>query len=233
MKKLIVYFLVPSFIYLTLGVVGTGIAQESKLNSSEICDETQKMSDNPDDMTIVWWIPDEFWIASAAEDASFLEADLKAILKTFQPYELFGVMDGEIGYFGGVTYKSEADIRNSIRLVCKDGTLIYPTATEKIDNDTKALLAFMKPALENMMGEMGKNMYFFLFPAKNKNGQMIAEAKKEGLLHILLGEREFKWRLPLDSVMPLKICSNCGEKCKGSWKFCPWCGTKLSINRKL
>ena len=54
------------------------------------------------------------------------------------------------------------------------------------------------------------------------------DAKKEGFFLVELGENEFRWRLPLSSLLPLTICPTCGEELSGAYKFCPWDGTKLS-----
>jgi len=85
----------------------------------------------------------------------------------------------------------------------------------------------IKPVIANTLGPLGQNMHFLLFPAKDKNGQNIAEAKKEGAFSVKLGEREFKWRLPLGSLLPPKICPKCGEKLSGAYNYCPYDGTPL------
>jgi len=85
----------------------------------------------------------------------------------------------------------------------------------------------IKPVIVNTLGPLGQNMHFFLFPAKNKSGRNIADAKKGGVFSVRLGEREFKWRLPLGSLLPPKICPRCGEKLSGAYKYCPYDGTPL------
>jgi len=40
-----------------------------------------------------------------------------------------------------------------------------------------------------------------------------------------------RWRTPLGSLLPLKICPKDGEGMNGAWNFCPWDGEKL-IDRK-
>lgn len=85
----------------------------------------------------------------------------------------------------------------------------------------------MGPVLVNMLGPMGQNMHFFLFSSKKKNGQEIAVAKREGAFSVKLDKREFKWRLPLGSLLPPKVCPIDGEKLNGAWKFCPWHGVAL------
>jgi hypothetical protein len=136
-------------------------------------------------------------------------------------------VDGKIGNFGGVTYESESSIRNSIRLIDNQRNNYRPLSTETVNADMKNFLSMMKPVFVNMLGPLGQNMHFFLFPPKNEAGQDIADAKKEGTFSVKLNQREFKWRLPLGSLLAPKICPVDGERLSGAWKFCPWHGVEL------
>jgi hypothetical protein len=76
------------------------------------------------------------------------------------------------------------------------------------------MLVMMKPVLANMLGPLGQNMHFFLFPAQTKAGARIAGATEKGHFKIKLGENEFTWRLPLDALLPGKVCTGCHEPCR-------------------
>jgi len=226
-KKCVGMIIFVLLVLLTLGGLKTGISQETKIELNALISETQKSSDKPNAMSLIWWIPEEFWLASAAQDPSFTEAQVKEILKTLQSYTIIGVVDGKIGTFGGVTYTSEAYIRSNIVLVGTDGMRYSPISDQMISADAKNLISMLKPVISNMLGEMGANFHFFLFPAQNKQGQKIAKANEHGILRVLLANEEYRWRLPLSALLPPVFCSKCGEKCSGGWEYCPWCGTKL------
>jgi hypothetical protein len=221
-----------SIILLASGILKTGIAQKTKIDVNALTAETQKMSDKPDAMTMIWWVPEEFWLGCAAQDPTFTEALVKETIKTLQPYTLFAVIEGKIGTFGGVKYKSESSIRSKILLVGTNGIRYRPIGKDKIEANARNLVSMLKPVLANMLGEMGENVNFFLFPAQDKQGQNIAKANKRGIISFLLGNEEYRWRLPLSSLLPPKFCPNCREKCKGAWEYCPWCGTKLNKIKK-
>ena len=159
-------------------------------------------------------------------------AQAEEFIKILRPYTVIVVVDGKIGAFGGVTYTPEAAIRDSIQIKDSKGDRYRPFSEGAFDADAKSLLSMMKPLFANMLGPMGQNMVFFLFPSNNKEGQKIADAKKEGSFSVEMGEREFRWRLPLGSLLPPKICPTCGEKLSGAYKFCPWDGTKLPEAKK-
>jgi hypothetical protein len=212
---------------LILGWMSLSFAQDRKADINALVYEIKKTSESANEMTMVWWIPEEFWRVVFEQNPNTTPAQTKEFLGVLHPYMLIMVVDGNIGTFGGVTYKSETTIRDSIQIIDSQGARYQPLGDEKIDADIKNITTMMKPVFVNMLGPMGQNMHLFLFPPENKKGQTIADAKKEGAFSVKLGEREFKWRLPLGSLLPPKICPVDGEKLSGAWKFCPWHGTEL------
>lgn len=202
-------------------------AQDRKVDINALTQETQKMSQSANEMTLIWWIPEEFWRVSFEKDPNMTASQIEEFLKVLRPYMLIVAVDGKMGAFGGVSYKPKATIQNSIQMIDREGTHYRPLSDENIDADTKNFLSMMKPVFVNMLGPLGQNMHFFLFPPKNKKGQDVAVAKREGAFSVKLDKREFKWRLPLGSLLPPKVCPVDGEKMNGAWKFCPWHGVEL------
>ena len=218
-------------VLLICGWMSLSFAQDRKVDINALVQETQKMSDTSGEMTLIWWIPEEFWRASFEQDPNMTAAQTEEFVKILRPYMLIVAVDGNIGSFGGVTYKSETTIRDSIQVIDSQGTRYRPLNNENIDADTKNFLSMMKPVFVNMLGPIGQNMHFFLFPARNTMGQNIAVAKSEGAFSVKLDKRVFKWRLPLGSLLPTKICPVDGEKLSGAWKFCPWHGAELTYRK--
>jgi hypothetical protein len=207
--------------------VSTVPAQETKVDFNALITETQKMLQSPDKMTLVWWIPEDYWRISFEQDPSITAAQAEEIIGVLNNYTIVLVVDGKIGIMGGVTYKSEPDTRAEIRFKDSEGVRYSPLGEDKIDADTKNFLSMLKPIFANMLGPMGENMNFFLFPSENKEGKKTAEAKAEGTFSIELGENDFRWRLPLGSLLPSKECPTCKEILSGAFKFCPFDGAKL------
>ena len=85
----------------------------------------------------------------------------------------------------------------------------------------------MRPVLSNMLGPMGENMRFFLFPAVDGSGTEIANPTSQNHFAVQLGDHHFRWRLPLGSLLPPKACPDDGQVLNGAWNYCPWHGTKL------
>jgi hypothetical protein len=215
---------------LLLGWVSAGLAGQADkglVDLPALLMETQRHSPRPDEATMVWWLPEEFWRATAGANPAINEAMLGELLGVLRPYTVIAAVDGKMGPFGGVTFKPEADIRAAIRLKDSDGTAYKPLGDDQIDQDTKNLTAAMRSVLAGIAGPLGQNMHFYFFPAKTVKGKPIAAAKVEGAFSVSVGPQVFKWRLPLGSVLPPKTCPKCGEKLNGAYKFCPWDGTPL------
>jgi len=200
--------------------------ESQKLNS--LIQETQKKSERPGEISFVWWMPQEYWQLSFVQNPTITPEQSEKVLSVFRPYTIVSVVDGKTNTSAGITYRSEGDIRSGIKLKDKSGTVYLPLADEQISVETKSFLAAMKPVLANVLGPMGQNMYFFVFPAQDSASADIANATKEGSFSVELGEgRAFTWELPLSSLLALKACPTCSRKLNGTYKYCPWDGTKL------
>ncbi len=216
-----------TLLILMFGFISTSIAKEGKTDVNALISETQKHSNTAHKVAMIWWMPEQFWQASFEQDPNATAAQAEAVMKTLRPYTVLVAVDGEIGTIGGITYKPQATVQNTIQIVDAKGTHYRPLSDEKISPDARNFLAMMKPVLANMLGAMGQNMNFFLFPTVNKKGENVINAKTEGAFSVWLDKTEFKWRLPLGSLIPPKTCPVDGEKLSGAWKFCPWHGVEL------
>ena len=194
--------------------------------------ETQRSSEDPNRLGLVWWMPREFWeISLAAGPAPSTPEQITAFTSVLGNYTLFAVADGVIGQFGGVTWISSEDLRSGVELQDSSGTRYVALAEDQVSPDARNLAASMKPALTNMLGPMGEHMEFFFFPSTSPNGRPIADAKADGSFRFRVGKDFYDWRLPLGSILPKKVCPVDREELSGAWKYCPWHGKKLKSRR--
>ena len=196
-------------------------------NLTALIQETQKQSAEDNKLTIVWWMPEAFWKASFSSGSGITEEAAAEILEVLEPYFILAVVDGTIGPLGGAEFRPDAEVRAAIIVTDQTGANYKPLPWADVSPDVQNLIQAMKPAIENMIGEVGKNMHFYLFPAKNKDGEFFVNAAAEGSFEVSLGETSYTWRLPLSSVMPPKICPVDQESLSGAWKYCPWHGKPL------
>jgi len=223
--KQIAHLFVAMFIF---GVTENSFAQDRKIDTNALILETQRQSKDADKISMIWWIPEEFWRASFEQSPNMNATQTEAFLKVLRPYIIIVALDGEMSSLGGITYKSKESIQSTMQIIDSEGNHYSPLSNENIDADTSIYLSQMKPIFSNMLGPMGENMNFYLFSAKNQKGKSILDAKEEGKFSVLMDKVEYKWKLPLSSLLPPKLCPIDDEKLNGAWKFCPTHGVEIT-----
>lgn len=199
---------------------------QRNIDLQAIIHETQKTS-APPEMTLVWWLPEQYWQASMGQNPTITKVQVDQFLQTIRPYTMIAVVDGRMGAFGGVTYSSEEAVRTSVTIKDAKGLSYAPLSESAVDPDMKNLLQILKPLAVNMLGPMGQNMHFLLFQSKSKDGQPLADPMSEGIFYVLVGGKEFKYRLPLGSVLPPKYDPMTNESFPGNYNYNPFTGSKL------
>lgn len=201
--------------------------QEFKVNLNKLTAETQQLSESPDSMRLIWWIPIEFWQTVFEQDEAMPQSEINEFLQTFKAYTTVAVLDGTIGPFGTVNYASKNDIAKNLSLFGTNNKEYSPLDESEIDEQTKNALSILKPVLANMLGPMGVNMHFYLFKDVQDPLLKLAEASKEGAFRVRLDTEDFNWKLPLSSLVKPKKCPVDGALLDGTWTYCPYHGNKL------
>jgi len=219
------------FAYTLLLLLALGInnsySQDFKINLNDLVDETQISSEDMELMRLAWWIPLEFWDASFADDPSISDAEINEFKDVLGDYVMIAVLEGKIGLFGGVTYKSRSIIETGLNIEDEIGMQYKALAEENISADARNLISIFQPVFSNMMGELGENMQIFLFEAYDADGRLRFDPTQPGSLKINIFEESFEWKLPLGALLPPKVCPVDGESLSGAWNFCPWHGNEL------
>jgi len=222
MKKLHLLFI---FICLTFSM--SLVAQDFKVSINKLTAETQQLSESPDNLKLVWWIPIEFWEAVFAQDPNMPQDRADEILHVFKQYTLLSTIDGTIGTFGDISYKTKKQIFNYLEIIDNDNKSFFPLREENIDQKTKEVIDYIKPVLASMLGKMGENMYFFLFQNEDDPLDRIIDPTTEDKFTVKLGGEKLRWTLPLSSLLKPKKCPVDNDLMNGGWKYCPFHGVKL------
>ncbi|MGB0917596.1 MAG: hypothetical protein ACPGU4_08400 [Flavobacteriales bacterium] len=215
-----------SLILLVLCLTLNSFSQEFVINLNDLVSETQIMSEDPDRMCFVWWIPDEYWAASLAGDPESA-GEVGTILEVLGQYTVFSIADGEIGPYGNVDYVPLNAMLENVRVTDKHGDVFKPLTDKEVGGDAKNFLAMMKPMFASMLGPMGENMQFILFPKENLEGKRLLDPFSEGEFGVSLFEETIKFSNPLGSLYAPKSCPIDGKKWNGTWTYCPKHGEKL------
>lgn len=200
---------------------------DHEIDPNELFADTQRNSLDPDRLTMVWWLPEEFWTWSFAQDDTISEEGVEQFLAVLRPYVLLVVLEGTVGPLGGANFSDLEELRERVALVDAKGGRHTPLGDDGITADARNLASMMKPILANMLGPTGENMGFFFFPSTTGDGEAIASATTEGTFSVEVGDELFEWKTPLGSVLPPKVCPVDDEEMSGAWSYCPWHGKKL------
>jgi hypothetical protein len=234
-----IYFSVLA-VTLALSVCGTLQGAETHAAAPHAIDldvltkETQQFSKDPARLTLVWWIPQEFWMALFAENPTVSPAEFANLRQTLRPYVVVVVIDGTVGADGALNYRSEDALRADLRMHGNAGLTYAPLATKQLSAEVSKLLASMQPILADMLGLLGKNMHILLFPAGDAHGKPFVDPYHRGTLTMALDHtRQVTWHLPLGALVPDKTCPTCGETFSGTYDYCPYDGTKLQASKTI
>jgi len=202
------------------------IVPAKKVNITEMVKDVQIIRKDKDNFKMVWWIPLEYWQVSM--EGSSMAGFTDQLLEVFQGYTLVCTINTDISPFGGLK-----GLPSKIQIKDKKGNIYDPINQEDIPDEYKSMLGTMKPAMSQVLGQFGKQMEFHVFPERAKSGSLIAPPLGKGQFTVLFNEdEEFKFKLPLSSLVEKKVCPTDKELLNGNWEYCPWHGKKLEIQTK-
>jgi hypothetical protein len=203
------------------------VESQEHIDIDALLDDTQKASTDPDKMTLVWWIPEQYWTSTMGQDPSITDDGVREMVELVKPYIMVAIADGNIGAFGGVSYLNEDEIRSTVTLEDSEGNTYQCLPKAEVSMDIRNLLMMLKPIIVSMLGPLGENTHFLLFQSQSENGNTIADPKTEGSFKVVTSSEEYCFRLPLGSVLPPKFDRRTGERFPGNYKYNPFTGKKL------
>ena len=90
---------VSSIAILILCFLSPSLAQDKKVNISELVQETQKFAHSHEFMAVVWWVPEDFWRVNFEQNPKTTQAQYEELIRVVKPYAVFPAIDGKIGNF--------------------------------------------------------------------------------------------------------------------------------------
>ena len=141
-----------ALILLSYMIIIASISQAGETHDlTAFMNECQKMSTDPGIITIVQWIPDEWWQLTL-ERAGVPESRIKEVLDLFEPYSAFIVIHGKISPLGLPSFSSEADIRKHLFLVDEANKFYRPVEDENISAGVRNAIIMIKPTASAAIG---------------------------------------------------------------------------------
>lgn len=202
---------------------------------NEFTEETQTQPENAGDnhLTLVWWVPYEYWASVLSRDPSMNKLALQQTLDVLRNYMLIAIVQADVSPFGTFDFYSNEEVAKNLSTSytqsSNDSIEIAPTSS--ISGDMQLLLSQMTPILKAAMGNLGSNFHFFVYNDRRGDDTRVIDPYNSGLLSVQLkksgGEfMEVSFPTPLNSLHVPRICPN-GKPAHISWSYCPWSGKKL------
>lgn len=193
---------------------------------AEILRDTQRTTQANGDITLVMWMPQQFWEESMKGNPALTAEGRAQVLAPLADYALFGVMRARVGAAGLTDVQPKAELLKNLKLEV-NGKVVQPLAPEAIAPGAQMLLSTLKPAMASMGGAAMQGMEFVVYPAK-ADGKPLIDAMQSGTLQVSLYDQVYRWRTPLGSLLPVKVDAKTGEEFPGNYSFNPFTGEKLS-----
>jgi len=198
-----------------------------RVKVNELTQDLQRSSQAAESLDLVWWIPAEFWDVVLADEKGMDEKTRREFGDLFRSHTIVAAVKGKIGSFGVTDFESESDLRAKLRIHDATGKAHEPIAANKVDRRLTMLIQVMRPMFKNLLGEMGDNLQFYVFPGKGADGKRLANPVGSGSFNITLGDESYSYRLPLGSLLIPRRDPSTGEVFPGSYRFNPYTGTEL------
>ncbi len=199
----------------------------AQVDLGRLISDTQRSRQEGGRLTLVWWIPNEYWAESNRGDPNVSAQQVKQLLSVVERYVLVAVIDGEISPLGGVRARSYDEIAKGIQLIAPGGARFPPLGLDQLSPDMRTFLQVMKPLLANMLGQMGKGLEFVAFDGRRPDGARLIDPRREERFTVAYNGFNYDWRLPLGSLLTPLRDPKTGETFPGSYRFNPYTGDRL------
>ena len=204
-----------------LALAGTAAAA----NMQELVHETQRMNTDDGQITMVWWLPVQFWEESMKASAAIPDAARRQVVDAMSDYTILVLLRAKAGAGGISDAEPKEELVKKLK-VTVNGNELQPLPTDQIAPATTLMLAQMKPAIAANLGPLGQAMQFVVYPGK-ADGKPLLDATQPGDLSVMFYGKDYHWHLPLGSLLPKKVDKKTGEEFPGNYLYNPYTGEKL------
>lgn len=217
------------------GLPARATAPEPKSLDQVVVDElvadTQILRTDASGLAQAWWVPIEFWQVSLGRINPQLAQQVESVLGD---YSIIAVVQADVSALGGFVFYSRDELqqRLSVSWQPEAGAERQLQRVENPNMATRNLVQQLTPLLSRSMGEMGRNLQFFVLSDRDETGARVVSPYAPGALRIRLDASEaqpattMNLDLPLNALYKPRYCAN-GKPAHITWKFCPWDGAPL------
>jgi hypothetical protein len=182
---------------------------------------------DPDSLDLVWWLVPQFWEASLARQKEISPETRAEIIRLFTENVVVAAVKGRMGTLRVESFLDDDAIRESLRLVDSRGNRHAPVPAAEVDSALRAMLGALQPMLAGVIGQLGDNLNFYVFPARSEDGARPFDPIGQGRVMIELDGLSYEFRLPLGSLLNPRFDPDTGEEFPGKYLYSPYSGRRL------
>lgn len=201
-----------------------GVARSA--NIEEILRDTQRLTVKENSVSMVWWIPKQFWEESFGANVGLPPEARNQIMAVMGNYTILALLRGNVSPDGLSSAQGRENLLRNTKLTA-NGTVLTPLDNTDIAPTALALLSQLRPALVQAAGDIGEGIEFVVYGAKGADGVSIVDAEEAGKVEVTFFGSNYLWRLPLGSLLPPQYDSKTNEMFPGNYLFNPYTGEKL------
>jgi hypothetical protein len=194
----------------------------------ELLSDTQRTSSDPDSLDMVWWMVPQFWESVLAGNPDASPRVREEVTALFSRHIVVAAVKGQMGTLRVESFLDGSELRERIRIVDPRGVRHAPIPEAEVDPTLRAMFGAMQPMIADVVGQLGDNLSFFVFPATDAEGRAIADPLADGRFLVELEDVEYRFRLPLASLLVPRMDPGTGEEFPGNFLYNPYTGTRLA-----
>lgn len=185
--------------------------------------ECQRVTLHANSLTLVWWIPEEYWEATFRAQDKVIPEQAAAVLHDLKSYTVIAMAHYKISGTSMIPDERAALLQN---VEVKTGDVIAaPVDPSDLPDNVANFFGAMKPIMGRALGRMGEGLEFLAY--QSAGGKPIIDPKNRGMLVISAFGQLSRFRTPLGSLLPSKTDSATGEEFPGNYQYNPFTGAKL------
>jgi hypothetical protein len=188
--------------------------------------ETQRVTVEDNQVSMVWWLPLEFWSETIRGNPDLNAEARSELVSTMAEYTTIALLRASPGAEGLEKIQPKAELLKNTKVEF-DGKVLQAVADDKIAPTANLVLSQLKPVLAQAAGAVGQALEFVVYPSK-VDGKAL-DAGMPGKLVVTFYGKPQNWRLPLGSVLPPRIDKATGESFPGNFEFNPFTGKKIEV----
>src|SRR3989337_2800061 len=188
-----------------------------QVSLTDFVKDVQQWKKEDDKMRLAWWLPGIYWEIALADHKQIPPGTIQQIQTALGDYVVICAADISINSDGSIDFTQDGELRKTITLYDMGGNAHLPLPDDDISPEAKALAESLKPVFTQAIGQLGKGMHIYFFTVKDDKKNNLIDEMKKGEFKIVHSDNEFKWNLPLATLLPQKLCPTDNEKMMGNW----------------